>query len=43
MVSEALKYNLDVNHVNSSKDIIVHTAIYSDDYLGEIDRIYELL
>lgn len=43
IISEALKYNLDVNHIDSDKDTIVHTAIYSDDYLGEIERIYELL
>lgn len=43
IINEALKYNLDVNHVDSDKDTIVHTAIYSDDYLGEVERIYELL
>lgn len=43
IISEALKYNLDVNHVDSDKDTIVHTAIYSDDYLGGVERIYELL
>ncbi len=43
IINEALKYNLDVNHIDSDKDTIVHTAIYSDDYLGEVERIYELL
>lgn len=43
IIAEALKYNLDINHVDSDKDTIVHTAIYSDDYLGEVERIYELL
>lgn len=43
IISEALKYNLDVNHIDSDKDTIVHTAIYSDDYLGDVERIYELL
>jgi len=43
IINESLKYNLDVNHVDSDKDTIVHTAIYSDEYLGEIERIYELL
>lgn len=43
IISESLKYNLDVNHVDSDKETIVHTAIYSDDYLGEVERIYELL
>lgn len=43
IISEALKYNLDVNHVDSDKDTIVHTAIYSDDYLGEVEGIYTLL
>lgn len=43
IISEALKYNLDVNHVDSDGDTIVHTAIYSDDYLGKVERIYELL
>ena len=43
IISEALKYNLNVNHVDSDKDTILHTAIYSDDYLGGIERIYDLL
>ena len=43
IIRESLKYNLAVNHVDSDLDTIVHTAIYSDDYLGEIDKIYELL
>ncbi len=43
IISESLKYGLDVNHVDSDKDTIVHTAIYSDDYLGGVEKIYELL
>ena len=43
IINEALKYNLNINHVDSDKDTIMHTAIYSDDYLGEIERIYDLL
>ena len=43
IINESLKYNLNVNHVDSDRDTIVHTAIYSDDYLGEVERIYELL
>ena len=43
IITEALKYNLNVNHVDSDKDTIMHTVIYSDDYLGGIERIYELL
>lgn len=42
IISEALKYHLDVNHVDSDQDTMVHTAIYSDNYLGEVERIYEL-
>lgn len=43
IINESLKYNLNINHVDSDKDTIMHTAIYSDDYLGEVERIYELL
>ena len=43
IINESLKYNLNVNHVDSDKDTIMHTAIYSDDYLGEVERIYDLL
>lgn len=43
IISESLKYDLDVNHVDSDEDTIVHTAIYSDDYLGQVERIYDLL
>ena len=43
IIGEAIKYGLDVNHVDSDKDTIMHTAIYSDDYLGEIVAIYDLL
>ena len=43
IISESLIYNLNVNHVDSDKDTIMHTAIYSDDYLDEIERIYDLL
>jgi len=43
IINESLKYNLNVNHVDSDKDTIMHTAIYSDDYLGEVEKIYDLL
>lgn len=43
ILEKSLDYNLDVNHVDSDKDTIVHTAIYSDDYLGKIENIYTLL
>ena len=43
IITEALKYNLNVNHVDSNKCTIMHTAIYSDDYLGEVEKIYDLL
>ena len=43
IINESLKYNLNVNHVDSDRDTIMHTAIYSDDYLGEVERIYDLL
>ena len=43
IITESLKYKLNVNHVDSDKDTIMHTAIYSDDYIGEINNIYELL
>lgn len=43
ILEKSLDYNLDVNHVDSDKDTIVHTAIYSDDYLGKVENIYTLL
>lgn len=43
IINESLKYNLNVNHVDSDKDTIMHTAIYSDDYLGEVEKIFDLL
>lgn len=43
ILKEAIKHGLNVNHVDSEKDTIMHTAIYSDDYLGEIINIYKLL
>ncbi len=43
IIREALKYNLNVNHVDSDKDTIMHTAIYSDDYVDGIINIYNLL
>ena len=43
IISESLKYNLNINHVDCDRDTIMHTAIYSDDYLGEVERIYDLL
>lgn len=35
--------NLNINHIDSDKDTIMHTVIYSDDYTGEINNIYTLL
>ncbi len=43
IIRESLKYNLNVNHVDSDGDTIVHTAIYSDDYLDDVINIYKLL
>lgn len=43
IISESLKYHLDVNHVDLDHDTIVHTAMLSDDYLGEVINIYNLL
>ena len=43
IINESLKYNLNINHVDADKDTIMHTAIYSDDYLGEVEGIYDLL
>ena len=43
IINESLKYNLNINHVDDDKDTIMHTAIYSDDYLGEVEGIYDLL
>ena len=43
IINESLKYNLNVNHVDDDKDTIVHTAIYSDNYFGGVERIYDLL
>ena len=43
IINEALKYNLNINHIDSDKDTIMHTVIYSDEYLGEIEKIYDLL
>lgn len=43
IITLALNYNLNVNHIDSDKDTIMHTAIYSDDYLGEVENIYDLL
>lgn len=43
IITESLKYNLNVNHVDIDENTIMHTAIYSDDYLGGLDQIFELL
>ena len=43
IIDEGLKRGLNVNHTDSDQDTIMHTAIYSDDYLGNIEQIYELL
>lgn len=42
IVQEAFKYNLYVNHQDSDKDTVIHTAIYSDDYLGKIDDLLKI-
>ena len=42
IVKEAFKYYLYVNHQDSDKDTVIHTAIYSDDYLGKIDELLKL-
>lgn len=43
IISESLKHNLNINHIDSDKDTIMHTAIYSDDYLDKLINIYNLL
>lgn len=43
ITTEAIKYGLDVNHIDSDLDTIMHTAIYSDDYTGELNELYKLL
>jgi len=43
IIKESLKYKLNVNHVDSDGDTIMHTVIYSDFYIGEINYIYHLL
>ena len=43
IITEALKYKLNINHVDSDGDTIMHTVIYSDYYLGSIEKIYDLL
>lgn len=42
-IEYALKYKLNVNHVDQDKDTMMHTAIESDDYYGKLDKIYNLL
>lgn len=39
---EGFKHGMYVNHQDSDRDTIIHTAIYSDDYLGKIDEILKL-
>ena len=43
IIREALKYGLKINHRDDDLDTMMHTAIYSDDYLGEVENIYDLL
>ena len=43
VIKEALKYGLKINHRDDDLDTIMHTAIYSDDYLGDVEGIYDLL
>lgn len=43
VIREALKYGLKINHRDDDLDTMMHTAIYSDDYLGDIEGIYDLL
>ena len=43
IINESLKYDLDINHVDSDGDTIMHTAIYSDDYSDDLERFYDLL
>ena len=42
-IEYALKYKLNVNHVDKNKFTMIHTAIDSDDYFGKLDKIYDLL
>lgn len=42
IVEEAFKYSLYVNHQDLDKDTVIHTAIYSDDYLGKIDNLLKI-
>ena len=43
VIREALKYGLKINHRDDDLDTMMHTAIYSDDYLDEVEGIYDLL
>ena len=43
IIDLAYRYGLDINHVDSDQETIVHTAIYSDNYLGEVIHIYQNL
>jgi hypothetical protein len=43
IIREALKYGLKINHRDDDLDTMMHTAIYSDDYLGKVEGIYDLL
>ena len=43
VIREALKYGLKINHRDDDLDTMMHTAIYSDDYLGDVEGIYDLL
>ena len=43
VIKEALKYGLKINHRDNDLDTMMHTAIYSDDYLDEVEGIYDVL
>lgn len=43
IITASLEYDLDVNHVDNYGDTIMYTAIYSDNYQGGIEMIYDLL
>lgn len=43
ITQEALKFKLNVNHVDDDKDTMMHTLIYADDYHGGLIKFYKLL
>ena len=36
-----MNFKLDVNHRDDDGDTILHTAIYADDFKGDILKIYK--